>query len=84
MLPVLQKFFVQLFLLVDWTRNLLLRILAILPVLIRNGSKRLAPAAADSQSRARIETDGLHRAICDYLAGMTDRYVTLEHERLDL
>ncbi len=42
------------------------------------------PKKIGSQSRARIETDGLHRAICDYLAGMTDRYVTLEHERLDL
>jgi len=37
-----------------------------------------------SQSRARIETEGLHRAICDYLAGMTDRYVLLEHRRLRL
>ena len=42
------------------------------------------PEKIGSQSRARIETDGLHRAICDYLAGMTDRYVKLEHERLDL
>ena len=42
------------------------------------------PEKIGSQSRARIGTDGLHRAICDYLAGMTDRYVVLEHERLDL
>ncbi len=42
------------------------------------------PEEIGSQSRARIETDGLHRAICDYLAGMTDRYVALEHERLGL
>jgi len=26
----------------------------------------------------------LHRAICDYLSGMTDRYVALEYERLGL
>ena len=37
-----------------------------------------------SQSRARIENDGLHRAACDYLSGMTDRYVALEFERLGL
>ena len=42
------------------------------------------PEEIGSQSRARIETDGLHRAICDYLAGMTDRYVALEHKRLAL
>ena len=42
------------------------------------------PEKIGSQSRARIETVGLHRAICDYLAGMTDRYVALEHERLAL
>jgi len=42
------------------------------------------PEEIGSQSRSRIETDGLHRAICDYLAGMTDRYVALEHERLAL
>ena len=42
------------------------------------------PEEIGSQSRARIETNGLHRAICDYLAGMTDRYVALEHKRLSL
>ena len=42
------------------------------------------PEDIGSQSRARIETDGLHRAICDYLSGMTDRYVALEYERLGL
>ena len=42
------------------------------------------PAEIGSQSRARIESEGLHRAICDYLAGMTDRYVVLEHARLEL
>jgi dGTPase len=30
----------------------------------------------------RIETDGLHRAVCDFIAGMTDRYLIREHERL--
>ena len=42
------------------------------------------PEDIGSQSRARIEIDGLHRAICDYLSGMTDRYVALEYERLGL
>jgi dGTPase len=30
----------------------------------------------------RIETDGLHRTVCDFVAGMTDRYLIREHERL--
>jgi dGTPase len=32
-------------------------------------------------SRKRIEVVGKHRAICDYLAGMTDRYLILEYHR---
>jgi len=32
-------------------------------------------------ARRRSRQAGLHRAVCDYLAGMTDRYVVLEHER---
>ncbi len=31
---------------------------------------------------ARIKTQGLHRTVCDYLAGMTDRYLLEEHARL--
>jgi dGTPase len=34
------------------------------------------------QARKRVRKDGKHRAICDYLAGMTDRYAMLEHERI--
>ncbi len=33
------------------------------------------------QQRAAGE-DGLHRIVCDYLAGMTDRYAIQEHKRL--
>ena len=33
-------------------------------------------------SRKRIRKDGLHRSVCDYLAGMTDRYAIMEHQRL--
>jgi dGTPase len=40
------------------------------------------PAKIGSLSRKRIRRDGLHRAICDYLSGMTDRYAILEHERI--
>jgi dGTPase len=39
------------------------------------------PAEIGEQSRKRIRQAGLHRAVCDYLAGMTDRYVMLEYER---
>src|SRR5204862_1900847 len=30
----------------------------------------------------RIESEGLHRTICDYIAGMTDRYLMEEYARL--
>jgi dGTPase len=33
-------------------------------------------------ARKRARRDGWPRAICDYLAGMTDRYAILEHQRL--
>jgi dGTPase len=39
--------------------------------------ERLGEAAA-----RRIETEGLHRTICDYIAGMTDRYLMEEHARI--
>jgi len=39
------------------------------------------PDQLGEQSRKRVETVGLKRAVCDYLAGMTDRYVALEHQR---
>lgn len=35
---------------------------------------------ADSQNR--IPKDGLRRAVCDYIAGMTDRYALDEYEKL--
>jgi len=34
------------------------------------------------QARKRAPKDGWHRTVCDYLAGMTDRYAMLEHQRL--
>jgi dGTPase len=35
-----------------------------------------------SLARKRARRDGWHRAICDYLSGMTDRYALLEHQRI--
>ncbi|PYL00779.1 MAG: deoxyguanosinetriphosphate triphosphohydrolase [Verrucomicrobia bacterium] len=40
------------------------------------------PQEVGAQSRKRIKKVGLHRAVCDYIAGMTDRYVIQEHHRL--
>jgi dGTPase len=40
------------------------------------------PANMGEQSRRSIRKLGRHRAVCDYLAGMTDRYVIQEYERL--
>lgn len=39
------------------------------------------PKEIGEQSRKRIRREGLHRAVCDYIAGMTDRYVMHEHQR---
>jgi dGTPase len=33
-------------------------------------------------SRKRARKDGWHRVVCDYLAGMTDRYAMQEHQRV--
>ena len=41
-----------------------------------------SPHLLGRSSAARIETDGLPRTVCDYLSGMTDRYLAEEHERL--
>ncbi len=38
---------------------------------------RLGDSAAN-----RIESEGLHRTVCDYVAGMTDRYLMEEYARL--
>jgi len=36
----------------------------------------------ETQRRAADGAEGLHRAVCDYLAGMTDRYAIQEYRRL--
>ncbi|MCD6048922.1 MAG: deoxyguanosinetriphosphate triphosphohydrolase-like protein [Verrucomicrobia bacterium] len=35
-----------------------------------------------AQARKRARKLGWHRTVCDYLAGMTDRYVQIEHARV--
>jgi dGTPase len=40
------------------------------------------PKEIGESSRRRLKKIGLHRAVCDYLAGMTDRYVMQECERI--
>lgn len=40
------------------------------------------PAIMPEQYRAMVERQGLERTICDYIAGMTDRYAIQEYERL--
>jgi dGTPase len=42
----------------------------------------LAPLNLGEGSSKRLETEGLHRTVCDYVAGMTDRYLIEEHARL--
>jgi dGTPase len=40
------------------------------------------PKAMGANSRRRIRSEGIHRTVCDYIAGMTDRYVIAEHARV--
>ena len=40
------------------------------------------PGSLGMAATKRIESEGLHRTICDYIAGMTDRYLLEEHARL--
>ena len=42
----------------------------------------LAPDLLGDAATKRIEREGLHRTICDYIAGMTDRYLLEEFARL--
>lgn len=40
------------------------------------------PGEIGESARKRIRKSGFHRAVCDYIAGMTDRYVMQEHDRI--
>jgi dGTPase len=42
----------------------------------------LDPERLGEAATKRIETEGLQRTICDYIAGMTDRYLMEEHRRI--
>jgi len=42
----------------------------------------LDPTKLGDAAARRIEKEGLHRTVCDYLAGMTDRYLMEEYTRL--
>jgi dGTPase len=42
----------------------------------------VAPDLLGEGAARRIESEGLHRTVCDYIAGMTDRYLLEEHARL--
>ena len=46
------------------------------------GAYLRAPERLGQASVARIEVQGLHRTVCDYVAGMTDRYLLEEHGRV--
>jgi dGTPase len=40
------------------------------------------PERLGEAATKRIEAEGLHRTVCDYIAGMTDRYLLEEHARI--
>ena len=40
------------------------------------------PSLLGRTSARRIKSHGLHRTVCDFVAGMTDRYLISEHARL--
>jgi dGTPase len=40
------------------------------------------PGQLPRSAQQRIEEDGLHRAVCDYMAGMTDRFALDEHAKM--
>ncbi len=42
----------------------------------------LEPERLGDSAVKRIQTEGLHRTVCDYIAGMTDRYLMEEHVRM--
>ena len=40
------------------------------------------PVELGQRSRKRIKKEGLHRAVCDYISGMTDRFAMLAYQRI--
>ena len=43
----------------------------------------LDPDRLGEGAMRRIEREGLHRTVCDYVAGMTDRYLMEEYQRIN-
>jgi dGTPase len=43
----------------------------------------LDPDRLGDGATRRIEREGLHRTVCDYVAGMTDRYLMEEYQRIN-
>ncbi len=43
-----------------------------------------SPELLGEAAARRIEAEGLHRTVCDYIAGMTDRYLMEEYARIGL
>jgi dGTPase len=41
------------------------------------------PESLGGAAARRIEQEGLHRTVCDYVAGMTDRYLMEEYARME-
>jgi dGTPase len=42
-----------------------------------------APERLGDAATRRIEREGLHRTVCDYVSGMTDRYLMEEYSRIE-
>ena len=40
------------------------------------------PSLLGDTTAKRIEKNGLHRTVCDYVAGMTDRYILEKYDKL--
>jgi dGTPase len=57
-----------------------LRAVRMLPELFNYFLKH--PKEIGESAQKRLKKIGLHRAVCDYIAGMTDRYVMLEYQRI--
>jgi dGTPase len=42
----------------------------------------ISPVILPTSVQRRIEPQGLHRTVCDYIAGMTDRFALEEYNKL--
>ena len=40
------------------------------------------PRLLDPETRKNLKTESLHRIVCDYIAGMTDRYAFEQYRKL--